>query len=209
MKTSGDFEIFTRSRLLFYKKKKSPLNLITACEALDSFLPVRKDIERVTYANYFVELVNITTTEGDVNEGLYQLLLESLRMLSTTSSAKRISRIFEIKLLEALGLAPQFEKCIKCGNGVEEEAYFSVSGGGMICKKCSHAGEAGLVISLGTINFMRKIQASSLEKAFKIKVSKEVGRETEEALRRFLSFHINRPIRSLKFLSELEKIGVA
>jgi len=205
---AGDFEIFTRCRLLFYKKKKSALNLITGCEALESFLPVRKDLERLTYANYFVELVNMTTSEGDASGGLYRILVESLRMLATGSSAKRTSRIFELKLLEALGLAPRFEKCVKCERDVMEGGYFSVSDGGMICKKCRRAGEPGLEISLGTVNFIRKIQTSDLARSFQIKVSKEVGRETEELLKRFLGFHINRPIKSMKFLGELEKIGV-
>ncbi len=54
----------------------------------------------------------------------------------------------------------------------------------------------------------KKINASDLGKAFQIKVSREVGRETEEVLKGFMDYHINRPVRSLKFLRELERTGV-
>ena len=205
---AGNFEIFTQCRLLFYRKKKRFMDLITQCETLDFFLPLRKDIERLTYANYFIELVNMVTGEHDAQEGLYRTLLESLRMLGTASSAKRISRIFELKFLNEIGLSPQMEKCIACGASVEEKATFSAVSGGMLCGKCARRDEAGLPVSLGTVKFIRRIQRSDLAKTLQIKVSKEVGRETEECLKRFLQYHIARPIKSLRFLDEIKRAGV-
>ncbi len=205
----GNFEIFTRCQLLFYRKKKKLMDLITQCEALDFFLPVRKDIERLTYANYFIELVNIVTRDYDVNKGLYHVLLESLRMLSSGASAKRVSRIFELKLLETLGLAPRLDECVRCGAAVEGKGCFSVKSGGMLCAGCGKKDDACLRLSPGTVKFMHKIQLSDMAKTARIKVSKEVGRETEEALKRFLQYYINRPVRSLKFLEELQKVGIA
>ncbi len=205
---AGDFEIFTRCRLLFYRKKKRPMDLITQCEALESFLPVRKDIERLTYANYFIELVNAVTADHDVNEELYRALLESLRLLGTRSSAKRICRIFELKLLGTLGLSPQLELCAVCGSPVEEKARFSVKSGGVLCRDCAGRDGAYMNISLGTMNFMRKIQLSSFEKTSRIKVSREVGKETEKILKRFIQYHLNRPIKSLRFLEHLERVGI-
>jgi DNA repair protein RecO (recombination protein O) len=205
----GNFEIFTRCQLLFYRKKEKPMDLITQCEALDFFLPVRKNIERLTYANYFIELVNIVTKDYDTNEELYQVLLGSLRMLATEASAKRVGRIFELKLLGALGLSPRLDECVGCGAPVEEKGCFSVKSGGILCPGCRKKDEASLRLSLGTVNFMRKIQLSDMAKTARIKVSKEVGRETEKVLKRFLQYHINRPIRSLLFLEQLQKAGLA
>ena len=60
---AGNFEIFTRCRITFYRKKRSAFDLITQCEMEDFFLPIRKDIERLTCANYFIELTD--TVAGD------------------------------------------------------------------------------------------------------------------------------------------------
>jgi len=205
---AGNFEIFTQCRLLFYRKKKKPLDLITQCEAISFFLPVRKDIEKLTYANYFIELVDIVTSDYGADEGLYQALVEGLCMLETGASAKRVARIFELKLLDALGLSPALEKCVLCGIVISETSFFSVSNGGLLCGKCRLSDRESLAISLGTAKFMRKIQLSEAARTFNLKVVKEVGRETEEVLRRFLQYHITRPVKSLGFLRQLEKTGI-
>ncbi|MFH1665465.1 MAG: DNA repair protein RecO [Candidatus Omnitrophota bacterium] len=205
---AGNFEIFTRCRLHFYKKKKSGLDLITQCEAVDFFLPVRKDIEKLTYAGYFIELVDIVTNEHDPAEELFSLLVDSLTMLGTESSAKRVSRIFELKLLEKLGLAPRLDACAGCGAPPGKEIFFSVKDGGVMCPKCAGGNMTGRRISPGTVNFMRMIQKSDLARTSRIKVSREVGRETEDVLRMFLDYQIGRPLKSLKFLEQIEKTGV-
>jgi len=205
---AGNFEIFTRCNLLFYKKKKSTLDLITQCETMDYFLPIRKDIERLTYANYFIELIDIVTTSYDINRSIYDILLRSLEMLTTASSAKRISRIFELKLLGELGLYPEMQACTKCNSPLQDKAWFSVSSGGVVCGKCKSREVSVKNISLGTVNFIKKIQSSDLDKAWRIKVSKEVGEETEEVLRKFIEYHINSPIKTVKFFNSLESVGI-
>ena len=206
---AGNFEPFTKCQLLFYRKKKRPLDLITGCETLDYFLPLRKDIERVTYANYFTELVDITTVDNDVNRELYDILVKGFKLLETDSSPRRVSRIFEIKFLKAIGFEPHLESCVKCSASIEKKSWFSVSGGGIICDKCYRRGVDGnLGISMGTVNFLRKVQSSEIEKTSILKVSREVGEETEKVLNMFLRYHIAKPIKSLKFLSQMNEQGV-
>ncbi|MGB3242797.1 MAG: DNA repair protein RecO [Candidatus Omnitrophota bacterium] len=206
---AGNFEIFARCQLLFYKKKKSAMDLITRCEALDFFLPVRKDIERLTYANYFIELIDVVTGDHDVNEELYAALLESLKLLATEASAKRVSRIFELKLLKAIGLTPNLEACTGCGSPVSGNFYFSLKDGGIKCTACAQAGAERLKASLGAINFMKKVIENPILKTANIKVSKDVGKETERILSGLIKFHIGRQMKSLKFLKDLEKAGIA
>ncbi|MFH1309119.1 MAG: DNA repair protein RecO [Candidatus Omnitrophota bacterium] len=203
---AGNFEIFTQCRLLFYKKKKKAMDLITQCETLDFFLPIRKDIERLTYANYFIELVNVVTNEYDVNEEIYRILTESLKLLASKISARRAARIFELKLLNVLGLNPQMEVCARCGYAGDGLNLFSVKNGGVLCEKCGKVSGAFISLSNGTVNFIKKIQQNDFDKIAQIKVSKEVGRETEVILKKFLGYYINYPIKSLKFLEEIEKI---
>ncbi|MGB2630538.1 MAG: DNA repair protein RecO [Candidatus Omnitrophota bacterium] len=205
---AGNYEIFTKCQLLFYKKKKSSLDLITRCEALDFFLPVRKEIERLTYANYFIELVDVVTSDYDANEELYKSLVESLQLLATKASAKRVSRIFELKLLKAIGMAPHLEECVACGAPEPDGFCFSVKDGGVKCRQCAEDDAASLKISLGTVNFMRKVLASPMTRISHVKVSRGVGKQTERILGKFLQYHVGRPIKSLDFLGQLERAGI-
>ena len=184
------------------------MDLITKCEAVDFFLPVRKDIERLTYANYFIELVDVVTNDYDINIDLYTTLTESLRLLATDASPKRVSRVFELKLLKNIGLSPELGVCSECGRSAEEKPAFSVSLGGVICPACAKGKGTLLRVSQGTLNFMRKVQSSSFDRIQQVKVSKEVGEETEMVLRKFIEFHINRRLKSLNFLKDLKKVGV-
>jgi DNA repair protein RecO (recombination protein O) len=205
---AGNFEIFIKCELLFYRKQKRPMDLITQCEAIDFYLPVRKDIERLTYANYFIELISVVTNDYDPNEELYRILVQSLEMLGTGSSAKRVSRIFEIKLLGVLGLSPQLAECVECGSPLERGIGFSPASGGALCSGCASRDKGSLELSLGTLKFLRKIQQSDFDKTSHIKVSREVGRETERILKRFMAYHLGRPMKSLKFLEKMEKAGI-
>ncbi|MBU1084141.1 MAG: DNA repair protein RecO [Candidatus Omnitrophota bacterium] len=202
---AGDLEIFTECEVLFYKRKKKGLDLISRCEALKTFLPIRKDIEKLTYANYFIELVDAVSNDNDKNEELYDILSGSLSMLAGGASPKRIARIFELKLLSAIGFQPQLEECGKCGAPAGAGFRFDVTGGGIVCPRC---GGTGIKMSLGTINFMRKVISSGIARTSVIRVTKDVGKEAEKVLRSFLMYQMNKPIRSLSFLDRLEKEGV-
>ncbi|MBD3426293.1 MAG: DNA repair protein RecO [Candidatus Omnitrophica bacterium] len=202
---AGNFEIFTRCDLLFYRKHKRPMDLITHCEAVDFYLPVRKDIERLTYANYFIELINVVTSDYDPNEELYRVLVRSLEMLGTGSSAKRVSRIFEIKTLGAIGLRPELDICCGCGGELGTGSVFSISSGGTVCSGCASRSGSYLRLSPGTLKFLRKIQSSEIDRLAHIKVSSQVGRETERILKSFMAYHLGRQMRSLKFLETLQK----
>ena len=205
---AGNFEVITKAKLLFYKKKKKLLDLITQCEATDYFLPVKKDIERLTYAHYFIELIDTVTGDYVPDEELYGILDESLRMLGSGSSPKRISRIFELKVLGEVGFSPQVAECVLCSGPIEKNVYFSAVSGGVLCAECARKDPSKVPISLGTAKFMHKIQNTDIRKTEHIKVSREVGKETERVLKNFVQFQVNRQIKSLKFLDKLHKVGV-
>ncbi|MBD3380429.1 MAG: DNA repair protein RecO [Candidatus Omnitrophica bacterium] len=206
---AGNFEIFSLCQLLFYRRKKTSLDLITQCEALEFYLPARKQIERLTYANYFIELIDIICNENDPNRAIFGALVKSLRLLSSGASPKRTARIFELKLLEALGLSPGVQECVGCGRKSETGMSFSVSSGGTLCSGCAVKDPKSFPISAGTVNFIRRIQSSSFERTGHIKVSREVGVEIEKLLKAFLEFHVNRQSRSMDFVKHLEKAGMA
>jgi DNA repair protein RecO (recombination protein O) len=206
---AGDYEIFTRCAFLLYRKKRGQMDLITQCDGIEPFVSVRKDIERLTYANYIIELMDTVTNDHDANEGLYNILLESLRMLDTGASAKRTARIFELKLLEDLGLSPRLTECAACESSVGANAFFSAGHGGALCERCARSARDRVSVSQGTLKFMEKIRSSEFALTARIKVSREVGKETEEVLRQFLNYHIGRPLKSLAFLGQLRKAGIA
>src|SRR3989338_3130109 len=125
-------EPFSMNEILFYKRKRGgDLHLITQVDLLDLFQSVRDDLERLSYASYFVDLLNELVEVEDPNPVIFDLLKDSLVFLSSGASCKRTARIFEVKLFDLLGLMPEIKSCCVCQVGNPSPAYFNVSLGGI------------------------------------------------------------------------------
>ena len=205
---AGDYEILTRSSITFYRKRNKSLDLITGCETVDSFLGVRNDIERLTYANYIIELVDIVAHDYNKNDDLYNLIISGLALLSNSADPLCAVRVFEFKLLNVLGLGLELDNCVKCSLPSGRSCHLDIPGGGILCTKCSDNTPFHCRVSLGAVNFLRKIKDMPVSRTAQIKVAHSVGKEVERLLAGFLKYHISDNIRSLAFIKELESHGV-
>ena len=201
----GSLEIFAHDEIVFYERKKSDIFTVSQCDLIDFFNPIRQSLERLAYASYMAELLDSVTSPGDKNAEVFFLLLNSLKLLSGESSARRVARIFEIKLLNLLGLMPTLESCANCGNKADMPAKFSVIQGGLISKNCLGSDKNAMAILPGSVKFIEHIRGSSFERVARLKVVSSVGKELEAILRKFLDYHIERRLKSLEFLKEIEK----
>ena len=203
--TGASLEIFALDEIVFYERKSSDIYTVSQCDLLEFFAPIRASLEKLSYATYIIELLDSVTTLADKNSEVFDLLLNSLKLLSGESSPRRVARIFEIKLLYLLGLMPSLEECASCGRKVAGEERFSFRHGGLICKDCRQIDKAAVPILAGTAKFMEHIRSSPFEKVARIKVAAQVGRELEAILRRFLDYHIERRLKTLEFIREIGK----
>ena len=201
----GSLEIFAYDEIVFYERRKSDLYTISQCDLIDFFEPIREELARLAYAAYMVELLDSVTTLADPNRDVFELLLNSLRLLSGASSAKRVTRIFEIKLLALLGLMPSLDICANCSKALGADSRFSFRHGGLICSACLKTDPNSRAIMPGTVKFIEHVRGVAFEKVARIKVSQEVGKELEEILRGFLDYHIERQLKAVKFLAEIER----
>jgi DNA repair protein RecO len=201
----GSFEILSHDEIVFYDRKKGDIFTTSQCDLVEFFNPIRQSLEKLAYASYMAELLDSVTALGDKNEQVFELLLNSFKLLSGEASSRRVTRIFEIKLLSLLGIMPTLGSCASCGKKVDTTAKFSVTQGGLICKDCFKSDEHAHAIMQGTVKFIEHIRALPFEKVARIKVANAVGKELESTLRKFLDFHIERRLRSLEFIKEIEK----
>jgi len=197
-------QLFSLNNIVFYDKKRGNLNSISQCDLKNYFEPIRNDLERTVYADYFLELVDSVTIEGDANSQIYELLLNSLRLLSKPVSAKRVARIFEIKIMDSSGFMPELDKCIVCAESIENDARFSFRLGGPLCAKCRIKDKGAINLSKGTLNFIERVRRSPFEIVSRIKVSQDVGKELENFLRRFVDYHIQRSLKTVEFLKKIK-----
>ena len=165
-KYSGYLQPFTCNDIVFYEKAHGGLCTISQCDLKDFFPAIRQDLEKTAYASYFVELIDKTTPLQDKNIEIFNLLLGFLGLLSV-EEARKVSPIFEIKLLHLLGLMPAIADCIHCGGALRGEARFSPSLGGLLCPKCFYKDYSSRPALKGTIATITHINKASCKQGCK------------------------------------------
>ncbi len=196
-------EPFSLNEVLFYRRRKGgDLHLITQVDLVDLFQDVREDLERLAAASYCTELVRELVENEESSPEIFTLMLDTFKFLSSGASVKRVLRIFEVKLLDLLGLMPEVKACVFCRAVPQGAVYFDAGAGGIRCRDC---GSAGMPVSLGTLNFMDHVKRVPVSGLMSVKVSQGVGQELERVLRRFTDFHLSHKLKTLTFM---EKIGL-
>jgi len=198
-------EIFVLDEIVFYERKRSEYYTVSQCDLIEFFEPIRQSLERLAYATYMIEMLDSLTPLSEKNEQIFGLLLNSLTLLKGESSPRRVARIFEIKLLDELGMMPALAACVSCAGAVDASARFSFRHGGLMCKNCMRDDRDARPILAGTVKFIEHIRALPFEKVARVKVEATVGKELEQVLRKFLDYHIERRLNSLAFIKEIEK----
>lgn len=204
-------QLFTLNRIVFYPRKRGDLDMVTECDLIDFFDDAKRDLERLAFASYFGELVDVVGQARQPSSELFDLLLNSLKRLSDNSSAKRTARIFEIKLLKILGLSPNLTNCVGCNKDIEwkatDRASFVLRDGGLRCKECDTGNSVTkgvLPILRGTANFIMHVERASHERVSRIKVSRPVGVQLERLMDAFIAFYVKSNLKSVDFLRKLK-----
>jgi len=198
----GALEPFTHDEVTFFEKEGHGLARLEDCRIINTFPALGKDIKKIAYGNYLLELVNTLTPEREKHPEILTLLLHFLNLLSEQAAREDILRIFEIRLTTLLGYQPQVLRCVSCGRDyILQETYrFSVKKGGILCSACHRENEAFPGLSHGTIRIFQQAQQQSLEKLNRIHFSPASLGEGKLILSRFLEYHIGRKPKSLEFI---------
>lgn len=205
-------EPFSLNEILFYRRRRgADLHQVTQVDLAELFTPVREDLERVAYACYMTELLNELTDVEEAHPEVFDLFRAALDFLASGASPRRVTRIFEVKLFDLLGLMPEIRECVVCRTEWPDPAYFSPSLGGVHCKGCgdklaepaSPAGRRGFAVRRGTLAFIDHARRATVKDLYNVKVTHEVGSELERLLRRFADYQLASKLKSVVFLEKL------
>lgn len=208
---AGHLEPLTHSDLFLARGKT--LDIITQAQTLESFLPLRNDLQRMSHALYAVELIDRFTEEHQEGYAIYQLLLNNLRWLALPkeglaegTEGQVALRYFELHLLNALGYRPQLHQCLHCAAQLEAVTnYFSPSAGGVLCPRCRGTEPVIRPLSPNALKTLRFLQTSSMPAAQRLKMGPELAFELEHVMRQYLRYLLEREVRSAAFLDILSR----
>ena len=204
-------EPFSLNEILLYERKRGDLHLVTGVELVDRFEPLRRDVDRVGCAAYFLELVDQMTDAGGPAAEIFGLLRQALSEMAAGLDPHRAARVFEVKLMKELGFMPELDGCVRCGNEAAESSpgpvasdrYFSVGSGGIVCRDC-RSGEGPLIALSGkTEAFLKTARDAEFRAAVEAPLAPEAEEKARRLLRQFVDHHLAYKPKSLIFLEKL------
>lgn len=162
-KLGGRMEMLVANKLML--NKGGNLDTICQAEALNTFFNLRTDINKLFYAMYCSEIVANFGSENDPNSNeIYNLFYTFLEQLShdTTKVGALLSVIrFQLKIMNITGYSIELNNCVKClcPSGQEEQnLYFSIEQGGILCEKCATEFNKKIKISYKITEFLNTLQ---------------------------------------------------
>lgn len=129
-------EPFFHVRVLLYEGR-SDLFTVTSADTVDAHGPLRERAASLDAAARACDAVARLFESGDVNEPVFHLLANQLRLLDADPrhAEAHAQLAFRLKLLVAAGFTPQLASCAACGER-DHLSGFSGAAGGVVCSAC-------------------------------------------------------------------------
>ena len=206
-KLGGNVEPLTHSLLFLARGRK--LDIVTQSQTTDGFLDLKSDLWRLSYGFYILELIDLFTMENSANCPLFDLLLDTLHRLNKADTDEIILRYFELHLLHYLGYHPQLQRCVSCDSPLKPMVnFFSASQGGILCPYCGSKELVSRPLSVDALKVLRLWQDCDYATAKRVRLKSELSLELKQVLREYLTYLLQREIKSTHWLDELKKSAV-
>lgn len=188
------YGIFT----IYFKKDK--LSILSEASVINNFSNIKKDIEKISYASFLIDLTNQVYKQCEDNS-LYDLLISSLKKINNNFNPLIITNILELKYLEYLGVMPNLDGCSICGS--KNVVTLSSDKGGYLCSKC-HTNEP--IVSNKAIKLVRMYTLVDIDKIEKLDIKKDIVYEVNNFIDDYYDRYTGLYLKSKTFLKNIVKI---
>jgi DNA repair protein RecO (recombination protein O) len=198
-------QLFTYGHFVFYHG--GGLGSLTQGDVIDSFRSIHQDIIKTAWAAYLVELLDKLSEEKEANAFLFFLLHTSLKMIEEDKDPEVVARIFELQLLQRIGIKPELNRCSSCRLEQRPFVAFSIREGGLICELCLAHDPHAIILSPAAIRLLRTFAQIDLKRLGKVDVKENTRKQLAIAMKAFMDTYVGVKIKSRNFLDQLSQIA--
>lgn len=184
-------------------------DVVAGCQALDTFQPLRDDLDRLSRGLYAAELVERMTPERVPGASTYRLLAETLsRLANEVGDLDMVLRFLEMRLLDYGGFRPQLDQCAGCGKPLEPaQNFFAPLVGGVVCPACAPGAGGARALSVNALKVLRLLQRGPYKEVMRVRVPPTLSQEVERHLHSYLVSVLERDINAASFIQRLRRGG--
>lgn len=227
---AGHIELFARSNFVISRVKNS-WDIVSQAEMVEPHALLRSDLLRGTHARYAVELLDSFFTEGEGGQALFELLDRTLTWLCEDNDPDLSIRFYEHHLLGLAGFRPELFRCVGEHNepvllrpletapaedGEQDNRSrpygFDPERGGAVCQDCYAkrvAPQKIVPLSPNGLWFLQECQRGPYSRLRTQSIAPALHAEVERVMQHYVTYHLERGVRSGVFLRQLKRQGAA
>ncbi|WP_019422488.1 DNA repair protein RecO [Paenibacillus sp. OSY-SE] len=200
-------QLFTLGEYVFFRGM-GHIGTLNACEIIEGHHKLREQLHLAAYASYVAELVDKALHDEEAGGVMFDQLLAYLRALDEGKDAQVTTHLFEMKLLQRTGVAPELHTCVVCGreDGI---AGFGWRLGGAICQRCKPKEHANFIANLSILALLQRFEQTDLRRLGNVTLKPETKLQLRACMRGYIDTHVGVRLKSLKFLEQMEKYDLA
>ncbi len=196
-------EIFVFSEFVLYKGTN--FYHVTQAETKEAYYNIRKDLLKLSYGAFFIELADFVSDEEIPSERLFLLLANTLFYLSTGEVPVGILSIaYQLKLMDISGFRPNISACVSCRKHNDAYERFSPKLGGVLCSSCLGVDSEAQKISPGTLEYVKNLLNTQISRLNSVKIDNTIFNELDRIIKEFVRSHLEKDFKSLEFLNEIK-----
>jgi DNA repair protein RecO (recombination protein O) len=162
----GRLDLLCHSQIVFARKTRTTLHVLTECKLLDRFMGLRSDVSRLYAALYAAELVREMTPVEESQPAIFDLLLGTLRTLSEGVQVDVALLVLEVRLLALAGYAPRLGACVGCGAADMPAGRVAYSPllGGALCPNCRSRDPKSPEVPRGALAVLERLAGGAVNR---------------------------------------------
>jgi DNA repair protein RecO (recombination protein O) len=184
----GRLELLAEATLTLHRGRN--LDVIAQAQTLRSYWSQFVQPEALAAASLIAELVDLFCEPELPLDDIYSLLVNAAAALAAAPVPSALLPRFQLRLLDALGLAPPSDVCVRCGRPLDEHgAWVDVESGGLGCERCyGTRGNARALDAADVANF----RALGAPRAGPVRATVDANPKVARAVDDIVTYHLGR-----------------
>ncbi len=203
-KNAGACGLFAYSK--FCLSKSGVRYTLNSAEPKFSFHGISADLEALSLAAYFAEIIKSTTAPEQEAVGFLRLMAISLFEIEKRRiNLPQIKAVFELRIASMLGFAPDLRACRSCICYEHEKMLFDFRNSTIICADCAENSSYEYTeLPPALLYSMRYIIYSPVEKIYHFTLKSSILSQLQQFSEKYLLYHLDRDFKSLDYYKSIK-----
>lgn len=178
------------------------LSFMNAAADTQQYQTITQDIVKNAYATYILGLLDSAFQDDQPLGSWFDKISAALRLIDEGADEAIIANIIEVQLLDAFGVAPQWQGCAVCGR--DDLAFdYSERYGGLLCTNHFHLDDHRLHLDQRTIYYLRQFSVLKLTQLNSINVHEATKKHLRAVLDQIYDNSVGLHLKSKRFIDQM------